>query len=420
MSSCDLHSGLARPADISMDLKSGYPYWIVNSGLLNRFATLKRNHSCDVLVVGAGITGALIAERLSREGMGVCVIDRRDAGWGSTSASTGLLQYEIDVEMQEMAEQYGEDDAVLAYRHCAEAIPKLLRLARSVRGVDIRPMQSLYYASHWYHRSRLLSEAALRKKNGFKLSVLDAKQLQARFGFDAPVALLTPLAAEIDPYQMAHALLARVVRRGGHVFDRTAMAEFKPVRGGVAATLEDGGTVRCKHLILAAGYESQLHLDEKVANNRSSYAFVSDPVEGGLGPLKDCMVWESARPYLYARTTADGRVMVGGEDDAIDIPLKRDAVLGRKAKKLFAKITQLFPNLDIRPGFSWAGTFAETDDGLPFFGPHEQHGPRVHFAMAYGGNGITYSQIGSELLCAQLQGGKHPCESLFSFDRLKR
>jgi glycine/D-amino acid oxidase-like deaminating enzyme len=281
-------------------------------------------------------------------------------------------------------------------------------------------MQSLYYASHWYHRSRLLSEAALRRRNGFKLRVLDAGQLAARFGFDAPVALLTPLAAEIDPYQMAHALLARVLRRGGKVFDRTTMTRFKPTRAGVSAVLEDGSIVRCKHLVIAAGYESQTLLDQKVASNRSSYAFVSEPVEGGLGPLRNCMVWESARPYLYARTTADGRVMVGGEDDAIDVPLKRDALLGRKAKKLSARISALFPRLDIQPAYAWAGTFAETDDGLPFFGPHAQHGPRVHFAMAYGGNGISYSQIGSELLCARLQGRDHPCDALFSFERLAR
>ena len=70
--------------------------------------------------------------------------------------------------------------------------------------------------------------------------------------------------------------------------------------------------------------------------------------------------------------------------------------------------------------FAWAGTFAETDDGLPFFGPHDAHGPRVHFAMAYGGNGITYSLIGAELLRDSLLGKTHPCAKLFSFDRLKR
>ena len=44
----------------------------------------------------------------------------------------------------------------------------------------------------------------------------------------------------------------------------------------------------------------------------------------------------------------------------------------------------------------------------------------MHFAMAYGGNGITYSLIGAELLRDTMLGKKHPCSALFSFDRLKR
>ena len=112
-----------------MDLKSGYPYWIVKNGLLNNFPALREAIDCDVLVVGAGITGALMAWHLQRDGHRVCVIDRREAGWGSTAASTALLQYEIDTELQDLAERYGEADAVLAYRACADAIPKLRRIA---------------------------------------------------------------------------------------------------------------------------------------------------------------------------------------------------------------------------------------------------------------------------------------------------
>ncbi|MEO7325075.1 MAG: FAD-binding oxidoreductase, partial [Dokdonella sp.] len=112
-----------------MDLKSGYPFWVVKNGLLNNFPVIEEDVECDVLVVGAGITGALIAWHLQRDGHKVCVIDRREAGWGSTAASTALLQYEIDTEMQDLASRYGVDDAVLAYRACAAAIPKLQRIA---------------------------------------------------------------------------------------------------------------------------------------------------------------------------------------------------------------------------------------------------------------------------------------------------
>ena len=402
-----------------MDLNSGYPWWVVSNGLLGTYPVLREDVACDVLVMGAGITGALIADELVRSGLDVCVVDRREAGWGSTAASTALLQYEIDVELQDLARRFGLADALLAYRSCAGAIPKLLRLARALGQVGARPMRSLYYASHWYHQRRLRREAALRKAHGFRLNVLEAADLRERFGFDAPVGLLSEVAAVADPYRLAHRLLARVQRRGGRVHDRTAVAAFAARRGGVVASLGNGATVRCKYLVVASGYEGQAYIDQRVARNRSSYAFITDPVPEGLGALRDCMLWESARPYLYARSTSDGRLLVGGEDDRIDIPARRDAMVMRKAERLRAKAGELFPRLILEPAFAWAGTFAETADGLPFFGAHAQHGPRVLFAMAYGGNGITYSQIGAELLRETILGRRHPCARLFSFDRLR-
>ena len=87
---------------------------------------------------------------------------------------------------------------------------------------------------------------------------------------------------------------------------------------------------------------------------------------------------------------------VGGLDDAIDIAIKRNARVSGKTAAFVDRIGALLPHLQTRPAFAWAGTFAESKDGLPFFGPHPQHGSRVHFAMAYGGNGITYSAIGAE------------------------
>ena len=72
------------------------------------------------------------------------------------------------------------------------------------------------------------------------------------------------------------------------------------------------------------------------------------------------------------------------------------------------------------PAFAWGGTFAETKDGLPWFGPHPQHGPRVLFAMAYGGNGITYSMLGAGLLRATIERRAHPLKALFGFERARR
>jgi len=403
-----------------MNLKSGAPFWVVKNGLTLSYPRLRENIQCDTLVVGAGISGALIADQLARAGIGVCVIDQREAGWGSTSASTALLQYEIDTEMQDLCKQFGVNDGVLAYKSCEAAIASLGALAENLGGIDFQSMQSLYFASRWYHKHRLENEAELRLSHGFKLEVLDRSALRARFGIDKPVGLLSAVAAEIDPYQLTHKLLARVVSLSGRVHARTELGGFESVRGGVLARTESGLTIKCKNLILASGYEAQKWLDQRVASNRSSYAFVSEPMPDELGSLQDTLVWESARPYIYMRRTGDERLLVGGEDDSLDIALRRDLQVERKAARLVKRVKALFPKLDLKVAFAWAGTFAETSDGLPFFGPHAQYGPRVHFAMAYGGNGMVYSLIGAELLRDKLLGKIHPCEKLFSFARLDR
>ena len=182
-----------------------------------------------------------------------------------------------------------------------------------------------------------------------------------------------------------------------------------------------GARITAKHVVVAAGYAAQSWLGKRVAKNRSSYAYITDPFDdGALGAFEDTIAWETARPYLYLRSTEDGRLVVGGEDDACDVPSRRDKRVDKKARKLVERTRALLPHLDPRPAFSWGGTFAETEDGLPFFGPHDKHGPRVLFAMAYGGNGITYSMIGAGVLRAWVERKGHPLKGLFGFGRLGR
>jgi glycine/D-amino acid oxidase-like deaminating enzyme len=404
-----------------MDLKSGYPFWAIKNGLMHAFPQLQKDLTCDVAIVGGGISGALIANELAQHGHDVAVFEERDIGWGSSAASTALLQYEIDTHMLDLARWYGEDDAVLAYRACADAIPMLQALSGELRDVDFGRMYSLYYASRRRHVHVMKEEMALRRKHGFEVSWLEPGELRDHYGIDAPGAMLSELAARIDPYRMAYRLFTRLEKHGTGVYDRTPIERVDATPRGVTLQTADGVQVKAAHAVFAAGYASQKWLNQRVARNRSSYAFITDPLnKAKLRALADTMVWESARPYLYMRSTGDGRLLVGGEDDRVDIPIRRDARVDKKARTLVKKVARAIPDLELLPAFAWAGTFAETDDGLPFFGVHAQYGPRVQFAMAYGGNGISYSMAGAPLIRASIEKRRHPLAKLFSFDRLKR
>lgn len=405
------------PAGSHHPLKSGYPWWAIRSGLIRDYPRVDADVRCEVAVVGAGITGALIADELVAHGHDVVVVDQREVGWGSTAASTALLQYEIDTHLLDLRRHVGRAAADRAYLACAEAVRSLEALAASLPPCDFRPQASLYVASRRADVETLVAECRARAAIGLPVQWLDAAEI-AQDGIRAHGAIRSDLGAGIDPYRLAHHLLARVVARGGRVFDRSRVETVEPGKRDVVCRVEGRYRLRCRHLIVAAGYAAQAWLPHPVAANRSSYAFVTDVLDDAtLGSLRSTMLWETARPYRYLRSTGDGRLVIGGEDDAVDIPARRDRRVHLKAAALARRVARLVPRLQVQPTFAWAGTFAETDDGLPWFGAHPSLGSRVLFAMAYGGNGITYSAIGASLLLMALRRRPHPLAGLFSFAR---
>ena len=402
-----------------MDLKSGYPYWTVKNGLLASFPALSRDVTCDVAVIGAGITAALIARELAQAGLDVIVLDKRDAGWGSTAASTALIQYEVDPGLVGLARAVGERNAVAVLKACEASIGEIASIAKDTPGSRFRSAESLYYASWPWHARSVIEEGELRRRHGFGVDILDRADVAKRFGIATSAALLTRVAGELDPYAMALGILRKLAHRGCGVFDRTEVKAIEPAPRHVILRTDRECSVRCGHAVVAAGYESQSFLRSRVARNHSTYAIVTEPVRDLPPWARRTLLWESRHPYLYVRSADDGRLMVGGEDDLVDAPGKRDRAVARKSKRLVGKLRKLLGREDIEIGFAWAGTFAETADGLPFFGPHSELGPRVHFAMAYGGNGIVYSAVGAGLIRRKIVRQSHPLARVLSFERLR-
>ena len=234
--------------------------------------------------------------------------------------------------------------------------------------------------------------------------------------FSPPIALWSHGSGEVDPWKLTRALLSRSATRGGRVFGRTDATRIAGRKTHVLVQT-DRGQIRAGKVVVAAGYESEKFLPGPVARLHSTYAIVTEPVGAFNGWSKRCLIWESSRPYLYARTTPDGRIMAGGEDVPFRNPSLRDAKVAVKARKLLGKMRRLFPRIEMDIAYAWAGTFGETEDTLPYLGVHPAGDPRVFFALGYGANGMPFSGIAAEILSAAIAGEPHRYLTTFAFDR---
>ncbi|WP_437226413.1 NAD(P)/FAD-dependent oxidoreductase [Planctomicrobium sp. SH661] len=400
-----------------MDLKSASPFWPIKEGLLATYPPLTRDENCEVVVVGAGITGALVADELSRRGMDVVVLDRRDVGQGSTSATTGLLQYEIDVHLCDLIGKVGRAHAERAYLLCLDSISQLERLAGECRfPCGFQGKTSLYAASRRRDVRELEKEHAARRACGINVELLKTPEEISRYGLNQPALLVSHDAAVCNAFSLAHGLLQNAIDRGARVYDRTTATQFIHSGEGVRVETDRGPDILAGRIIFANGYESQRQAGVKVAKLKSTYALVTQPLEDVSPWNRDWIFWETARPYFYMRTTEDDRLLVGGEDDSFRNPARRDARISVKVRKLMKRLNKLIPDQDLEPEYAWAGTFGETADGLAYIGPSPRD-PYTSFALCFGGNGITFSVIAARILADQLTGTPNPDGEIFRFGR---
>lgn len=399
-----------------MSLRSGTSFWQSVGPAPLAAPPLAGDTKCEVVVVGAGITGALIAHRLVKEGVDTLVIDRRDLGAGSTAASTGLLQYEVDTPLVDLIRKVGEANAVHAYRRGLTAIDEIEQLTEELdETCGFARRDSIYFASRWWHKRQLRREFECRKAHGFAVELLDRGELSAVSSISAAMAMRSHGDAQIDPYRLTQALLIAASRGGLRAHSHVAMLGVEEKKTCVHVKTSQGN-VSARRLIFATGYDSDRYLKTRPASLHSTYAATSEPIADFSGWPEGSLIWETARPYFYARQTHDGRAMIGGEDTIFSDDHERDGLVERKAARLQQRFAKLFPDIRFEPAYAWAGTFGESKDGLAYIGQPDGR-PNVFFAVGYGGNGITFSMIAARLITDLHFGRPNADAAVFRFGR---
>ena len=190
---------------------------------------LTRDTSAEVLIVGAGITGAMIADALVEAGLDTIVVDRRRPTQGSTVASTALVAYEIDMPLSELQGKIGKRDAIRAWRRSRLAVANLASYFVE-RELEAQSRCSLYLAGNSLGVRDLKVEGALRRAAGIDTAFLDRAALRSRFGIDHAAALLATANLTINPREVTARLLIRAQKLGTRIYAPAEIADLERER----------------------------------------------------------------------------------------------------------------------------------------------------------------------------------------------
>lgn len=414
-----------RMRTLRQHLRRGHPIWLQSTPRLEpRYPSLTGSEQADVAVVGGGMTGGLVAQAFADAGVSVVLLDSGVVGGGSTAASSALLLKEPDRGLLELEHRYGRRIGRRLWRLSEDAVAQFVSLISRLRvSCGLTRRDAVYYAIGAEAADRLGRELDARVAAGFEGRWLGAGQLRRLTGIAGHAALKTRGSAQFDPYRACVGILDAAATSGARIFERSRVIRIDAARDR-ARVRTHRGCVEAKRVVIATGYATpQFRPLAGRFRLFRTYVLATEPMTASQRAdvgLSDVMIWDTDRPYHYARWTPDHRLLLGGADRPVRPGQRRDIAFRTATHELREYFDGMLPALGtIDVATAWEGLFAMTPDSFPYIGPHPRY-PAHWFALGYGGNGMTFGMLAARLLLERWQGRSSLDHRLLAFDRARR
>jgi len=162
------------------------------------------------------------------------------------------------------------------------------------------------------------------------------------------------------------------------------------------------GRIRANQVVLCGGGYQNLGGKSPTAHAVmpiATFVMVTEPLPDQLQDLMPTpwAVYDTRFAFDYYRPLADGRLLWGGRIEAFD----NDR--GRIEAKLRRDLVRVFPQFErVKVDHVWSGLMGYSRHQMPQLG---QWSDSVWYAQAFGGHGVSTSNIGGHLIAKALTQG---------------
>lgn len=355
----------------------------------------------DVLILGGGLMGSTTAFFLRQQhGLSVTLLERELVGRQASGTNFGNVRrqgrelFQMPLANRARAvwgrikELLGEDLEFVPYGHLRVCYTERQAAIIEQHAHDVRPL-------------------------GLELEILNARQLQQRWGIFSPGVVAgsySPEDGHANP-RLAGPAFARAARRAGaQIIEHAEVVQVERDGQGFVAHTADGRRFRAAQLLVACGAWSK-RLAEQFGETapleaRGPQMGVTEPLPYAIGPsigLSSPIEHEG----LYFRQINRGNIVFGGglkgpaDAERVRAASRPDNIL-RQMREL-RRFVPAFENVQLVR--VWSGIEGYTPDWQPVMGPSARV-PGLHYAFGFNGEGFAISPGVGETMAELMATGQ--------------
>lgn len=371
------------------------------------------NKISDVIVIGAGVVGCSAAYYLSKRGIKVTVLERREIACGASGRNgsgarqSGRDNRELPLAMfgvqniwPTLGDELGEDieyiqNGNMRLGKTPEDLERLKTLVRenSSLGLDVR----------------LLTD------------VKEIRELIPSVSEDVLYATYCPSDGHANPMRTTLALYKKARELGAQFVTNIKVLRLEKVAGKIRRVYTDDGVYEADRVILCAGYGSRkimrtVGLDVPMLPQFTE-AFVTEPI-----PMVTDKFISAADGCFYAQQQRNGTWVIGGDSnyEIYDANYPKEITFSFSAPRIARFFLEYMPSLKgVKVIRSWSGQLDMCWDGSPVISQVEEV-PGLYIGCAFTGHGFGIGPAAGYVL-AQMAMDEEPAADLsgLRYDRFR-
>lgn len=344
----------------------------------------------DVLVIGGGMAGILIARELSSRGILCAVVEAGRIGMGVTSGTTAVVSAQHSTLYSRLLDDLGRDRAKAYLDANLETVEEIARTAQGV-DCDFERRPSVIYSTR--DKEKLIREAETVKSLGFPACF--SRDFPANTG--AVGAVIFPDMAQFHPLKYLYGMAS-----GLTIYENSVVRRVKDM-----TAYTDGGSVRAKTIVIASHFP---FLDRrglyfmKMHQTRESVVAVEGGPEIGYTAVEDEEKGFFLRGYGKLLLVGCGNHLPGEENDDF-------ARIGLFLEKFAPGSRQVC---------RWVNQDCVTLDGVPYIGRYSPALPHIFVATGFNAWGMSTSMAAAKIIAGAITGQESRFAKVFVPNRPMR